>query len=223
MTLRKTGSRRYRWRARIRARTPRCTLSDDLAAFLSTAPRPGTLARLRDSLGRRGLAAFLFLLGTLAMVPLPPGGSIVFGVPVIIVSVQMILQRQVLWLPRRLLERPLSERHLDILEQKILPLLQRAEGYVRPRYWFLPEGSAQALTGLLCIMLAILLMLPIPFGNFPAALGIALLALALLQRDGLLLLIALAGIAAWLLVLSAMTAGIIAFAREALSRAGGRP
>jgi hypothetical protein len=40
--------------------------------------------------------------------------------------------------------------------------------------------------GLVCLYLAILLLLPIPFVNFPPALCLVLIALGMVQRDGLL-------------------------------------
>ena len=73
-----------------------------------------------------------------------------------------------------------------------------------------------ALIGLVCTLLAVVLILPIPLGNMLPAAAIAVFGLSLVQRDGLLALVgyALAGMSAGALVLAARLIAAM------LSRAG---
>jgi hypothetical protein len=61
------------------------------------------------------------------------------------------------------------------------------------------------LIGLACTLLALVLILPIPFGNMLPALSVGVLAFSLIQRDGFLALIGygLAGISAGVLMFAA--------------------
>ncbi len=149
---------------------------------------PSHVGRLRDRLAERGIAAFLFLVGAFNLLPLPLGTGLVSGIPALMLAWQMMLKRQVVWLPRRVLEWPLTEEHLETLRRRILPRLFWLEKFVRPRYWPLARGRDEALIGILCVVLAVALIVPVPLGNWLPALSITLLSLALLQRDGLLLL-----------------------------------
>ena len=55
---------------------------------------------------------------------------------------------------------------------------------MRPRLRFVSNGVSQRLVGGLCLILAIVLMLPIPLGNMLPPFAICLLALGVLEQDG---------------------------------------
>ncbi len=212
-------ARTRRWREKIRSFPNRRPLSHVLIHFAAHEPVPSRFGRLRDWLAERGLAASLFLVAAFNMLPLPPGTSVVSGVPALILAWQMMLQRQAVWLPRRLLERPLTEAHLDMLRRRIVPRLFWLEKFVRPRYWPLARGRDEFLIGLICVVLAVALILPVPFGNWPAAFSIALLSLALLQRDGILLLAGLIAAAISLAIFVAVVLGAVTLADNLFSGA----
>ena len=84
---------------------------------------------------------------------------------------------------------------------RITPWLARLEHLIRPRLQVLAGNPvARSFTGLLLVALGILLALPIPMTNYLFAGVLLLYALALLERDGALLLLL------WI----ATTAGIVA-------------
>jgi hypothetical protein len=189
----KPHTRTRRWREKFRIFPNRRPLSHVLLHFTAFEPVPSRVRRLRDVLADRGLAAFLFLAGAFHLLPLPLGVTLVSGVPVLLLAWQVMLKRRVVWLPERLLERPLTEKHLETLRRRIVPRLFWLEKFVRPRYWPLARGQDEFVIGLLCVVLAVLLIVPLPLAQWPPATAITLLALALLQRDGILLLVGLVG------------------------------
>ena len=69
---------------------------------------------------------------------------------------------------------------------------------------------ATRLTGALCVVLALILLLPIPFGNMPTALAISMLALGMLQRDGAWIV---AGIATALASIAVVSGAVLALAK----------
>lgn len=53
----------------------------------------------------------------------------------------------------------------------------------RPR--LLPLADQDRLLALMCLLLAVVIAMPIPFGNLPPAICVLLIALGMIQRDGL--------------------------------------
>lgn len=188
-------TRTRRLREKIRIFPNRRPLSHVLIHFAAYEPLPSHVGRLRDRLADRGLATFLFLVGAFNLLPLPLGTTLVSGIPVLLLAWQIMLKRRVVWLPERLLERPLTERHLEMLRRRIVPRLFWLEKFVRPRYWPFAPGQDEFVIGLLGVVLAVLLIVPLPLSQWPPAISITLLALALLQHDGILLLVGLVGVA----------------------------
>jgi len=113
-------------------------------------------------------------------------------VALLIVSIQMVMGREELWLPRFLSQRDLPRKMLEDGFRKILPQLEMAERLARPRLLFLTGRVATVGVGLVVLFMAIVLILPLPpGGNFPPALACAVLGLGLAERDGIIVLIGL--------------------------------
>ena len=55
---------------------------------------------------------------------------------------------------------------------------------LQPHWPLLATGLAERLIGLVCAVLSIVLILPVPFGNMGPAVAICILAFALLEQDG---------------------------------------
>ena len=87
----------------------------------------------------------------------------------------------------------------------LLPRLAKLERLLAPRLGWLFGAWGDRVVGLVCTLLALVLILPIPLGNLLPALAIALMSLGLMQRDGIVLLLgyATAAVSAGVLVLSA--------------------
>ena len=59
-----------------------------------------TLDELVEAFGDRGFGALILVLSLLALLPWPPGGKAVFAVPIALLSLELALQRDTVWLPR---------------------------------------------------------------------------------------------------------------------------
>src|SRR5690606_3930207 len=90
------------------------------------------------------------------------------------------------WLPRRLSERRLKTQVMAAFAQRVLPGLERIERVSRPRLTFFFGSLGDRLIGLVCSLLAVVLIFPIPLGNMLPAASIGILSLSLVQRDGVL-------------------------------------
>ena len=69
---------------------------------------------------------------------------------------------------------------------RLVPRLERVERMIRPRYWPFWRRHGDQVIGVIALVMAITITLPIPLGNWPPALATALLGLALSERDGIL-------------------------------------
>ncbi|KAF1720813.1 MULTISPECIES: exopolysaccharide biosynthesis protein [Pseudoxanthomonas] len=169
--------------------TSTATLIDGFAAG-----DPDEVLRLGDLLKDFGPAAFglLLFIGVLpAFIPIPGVGGAVGGPMVVLVGVQLLLGLRKVWLPAFLARRGPHRSAMVRFRQRMAPWLRRLEKLVRPRMGGLVDNRvALSFTGLLLILLGILLALPIPFTNYVFGFLLLLFALALLERDGALLLVA---------------------------------
>ena len=147
-----------------------------------------TLGWLMGSLRRRSFGIVMLLL---ALVAMAPGISIVAGLLLMVPAFQMIGGQPAPFFPRRITARPLPTRHLAALVQRAVPVLRYLEKVIYPR-WPTPFEATKRLVGIVVVILnTTLVFTPIPLSNVVPALVIALIALAYLEEDGLLLSIAL--------------------------------
>lgn len=143
-----------------------------------------SLRELFDALDDRALAALIFIFALPNVVPTPPGTSAVLGVPLVILSAQLLAGTRP-WLPNFLAQRSMSREIFKVVIDKAAPWLSRSERLMRPRLLILCSGPMERLIGAICLILGVILMLPIPLGNMLPALAICVLALGVLERDGL--------------------------------------
>jgi hypothetical protein len=147
-----------------------------------------TLGWLMGSLHKRSFGIIMLLL---AMVAIAPGVSIVAGLLLMIPAFQMIAGQPAPIFPRRIAAHPLPTRHLGALVQRAVPVLRYLEKMIHPR-WPTPFQATKRLVGVVVIILnTTLLFTPLPLSNIVPAVVIALISLAYLEEDGLLLTIAL--------------------------------
>lgn len=149
-----------------------------------------TVAQIRDAMGDRGFAALLVVFSAVNMLPLPPGATLVLGLPLLLVALQMVLGSRTAWLPRFLLDKSIAVERFRGLSKRAVPYLRWIERLIRPRYWPFARDGADRVIGMIALVLAIAVTLPIPFGNWFPAFSCALVGLALSERDGLLLSVA---------------------------------
>lgn len=145
-----------------------------------------------------GLRSFGFLILVFALpngipAPIAPGLSAILGAPLLLLSVQMLLGFRTPWFPASWRARSFARGDVAKLLRPALPYIVKIERFIRPRFTHLAAGPlASRLIGGLILWNAILLSLPIPFGNLIPAWAIILAALGQVERDGALVVAAVA-------------------------------
>jgi hypothetical protein len=144
-----------------------------------------SLADIADFLGTRSIGAWLLILALPMVLPVPaPGISVLFGVPLMMISVQLALGRRRVWLPAFSLRQSMAQADYMALMARMQPAVERFERIVRPRALWLANDWAKVPIGLICLVLAMIITLPIPLGHVAPGTAICLLALGLMERDG---------------------------------------
>jgi len=189
---------------------PRQRFSEVLSDLAGRPSSTISIGEVLNAFGDRAFGALMLLFAAPNVLPLPPGTSAVLGAPLLFITAQLMLGRSTLWMPRFICERSISRDFFALLTAKLSPILHRAERFLRPRLGVLLHPLPERAVGAACLLLAIILFLPIPFGNIPPAFAIAAFALGILERDGLATLIGWAATIGSLLILAAISSAIIA-------------
>jgi hypothetical protein len=147
-----------------------------------------TFSDLALKLQARAWGGLLVIFAAINVIPLPPGASIFFAIPLLIVSAQMAFGRASPWFPARIDRRGVTKEELRRLIAKMKWLEIRVERMFKPRLATLTGPAATRLIGAVCFILAWMTMLPIVHVA-PAAV-IVLFGLALIYRDGALVIAA---------------------------------
>jgi hypothetical protein len=169
-------------------RKPRASssLADSLKPFLRLRKAELSLGEMLDRVEvEDGPGPVLLALTLPILLPLPPGFSMVLALPLLLVAPQIIVGRQEVWLPKFLSRRKIKRPALVKVIRRVLPLLQRVERIVRPRLRFLTTGVGASMVGVACTLIAVVLVLPIPFANLVPSLAMSAFSIGLTRKDGL--------------------------------------
>ena len=182
-----------------------------LREFLAgeTGPRI-PLGALRDALGDRGFGVLLFIFALPNLVPVNiPLLSAVLGLPLVLLAAQLSYGRHKPWFPDWLTDQTFSRQGFAAVVTRALPYLERAERLLRPRLTILLSWTGERLIGIAILILALVLALPIPFANWLPACAIAIIALAIVEKDGVAVLIGLVVGVLSLIVAATVVIGLV--------------
>lgn len=182
-----------------------------LREFLAgeTGPRI-SLGALRDVLGDRGFGVLLFIFALPNLVPVNiPLLSAVLGLPLVLLAVQLSYGRHKPWFPDWLTYQTFSRQGFAAIVTRALPYLERVERLLRPRLTVLLSWTGERLVGIAILVLALILALPIPFANLLPACAISIIALAIVEKDGVAVLVGLAVGVASVIVAATVVIGLI--------------
>ncbi len=165
------------------------SLAEVIEGFGEDARPTLTVSQMLEAFDSRAFGAVLMVFGLLNCLPLPPGSSTILSLPILFLAPQIALGADTPWLPHGLAEKPLKRDDLRGLFRRLVPIVRHMQLITRPRLDFLFAPAGERAIGVICTLLALVLVLPIPLGNLAPGATVAVLALALLQRDGVLALV----------------------------------
>jgi hypothetical protein len=141
---------------------------------------------IKNSLGRRSFGLMLLVLAIPNSLPIVgiPGVSTVTGLPLLLIAGQMMLGYEHIWLPKWISKRDFSREGFLSLIEKIAPWLNKIERLMKPRWPWLIKGKIEHFLAAVCVLMAFLLILPIPLGNLPPGFSLLLISLGMVEKDG---------------------------------------
>lgn len=148
-----------------------------------------TLGEIVEAFGDRAFGPVMFFFALINMLPWPPGGTTLTGAPLVLLSMELALGRDTLWIPGWAGRASVNRQTFRKLSRRLLKPLHFTERLARPRLYVLTGGLGQGLIGLACLFLSVVLVLPIWGGNLLPAVAIGFFSLGVMQRDGLAVLI----------------------------------
>jgi hypothetical protein len=168
-------------------------LSEEMENLLSVAHgEPLSLRTIVEHLHFRGLPLLIAILCVPFIIPIAiPGMSTPFGAAIALCGLRLGLGHQ-LWLPDFLLRREVKPELLRKIVRIAAGFYRRIEKLVRPRMHFLQRWPGMLnLLGFMIMAGGIMLALPIPIPltNTLPAIAVALIALGMMERDGVVILL----------------------------------
>ena len=178
---------------REHSKTPLVDLIDDMVADSKDGTL--TLGAILDDLGDRSYGPLFFSLGSLILLPIGaiPGVPIVIGAILIILAVQFIFGLHHPWMPTRFRRLSVSEEKIKDARRRIMPVLRFADRFLDARLFWIVSKPMRVFAAVSIVFLS-LAMAPleiVPFGVVPPGVAVAAFGLAIIARDGLLMLTAL--------------------------------
>ena len=143
-----------------------------------------TLGDAFEHAGARMHGAAILLMALPECIPLPiPSIGAILGVPLITVSAHMALYGERGNLPANARSIALPQQMIEMMSRYIIGPLRYVERISRPRLSRL--ASHERLIGIVCVLMSLLLLLPIPLMNALPAIALVCLSWGLVQSDGL--------------------------------------
>ncbi|MDM0116376.1 exopolysaccharide biosynthesis protein [Variovorax sp. J22R133] len=147
--------------------------------------------------------------------PSLPGTSTVLGLPLLFFSTQLAIGAKP-WLPRWVAARSLARSDFTAIVTRMQAFHARRLAGMHVRWPALATGAATRIASAFGVLIAIVLVLPLPLVNIPAALTLVLLSFGALRGDGRFVLAGYALGLATLLLAAAVVFGLSEAALAAL-------
>lgn len=162
--------------------------SEVLGDVVKTEKDSITFADLNRSLHERGFG-IVMLLFSLPLVFVPPGMTTIACIPVALFSLQMLLGFDTPWMPKWLGKKSIKRTTLAFVVTKATPILLKAERVLKNRLNFIASKKGERIFGMFALIFSLSIGIPLPLTNLIPAIGIAIMALGLLSRDGLVIIV----------------------------------
>lgn len=178
---------------------PPITISQRLGRLVADAEGDAiTLGWVLDQLHERAFGLFLLILALPCCIPFLYGVPQIVALPLVFIAGQIVVGRNMPWLPRKLGERQIATASLAALARRADPWLKRVEAVSRPRLAVLTRRPLDQLVGLGLLVFSAAILVPVPGTNTVPGIAVAIVAIGLLQRDGILVVLGMILGLAWI-------------------------
>lgn len=160
-----------------------------------------TLGDVFDRLDERAFGILLLLLALPCCLPFVYVLPQIVSLPMLALAAQMALGRKTPWLPTSLRKRSFSVPEFRDVITRSEKYVGWVERLARPRLRPVTGHGAARIVGLLMLVPTVSIMIPLPGTNTVPGIGIAVISLGLIERDGALVILGLLIGVAWVALL----------------------
>ncbi|MEO0939723.1 MAG: exopolysaccharide biosynthesis protein [Pseudomonadota bacterium] len=147
------------------------------------------LSWILTQLHERAFGLFLLILGLPCCIPFLYGVPQIMALPLMFIAAQLLIGRTVPWLPARLGARRVTAATLRALASRARPWLRRLEAFSKPRLAALTRAPLDQITGAALLAFSASILLPLPLTNTVPGFAVVVIAVGLVQRDGILVIL----------------------------------
>lgn len=160
-----------------------------------------TFGDLLESLDERAFGFVLLLLALPVAVPFLYGVPQIVSIPILAIVIQMMIGRDSPWMPEVLRKRTFSVGFMRKAVTYASRYLGWLERIAAQRLTMLTRGLGAQIVGGLMIIPTISIAVPLPMTNSMPGIGLAIAAVGLIERDGLLVILGLVVALGWVALL----------------------
>ena len=170
--------------------TVEMTISARLEQLVSDAPDDNVdLSWILHQLHERAFGLFLLILALPCCIPFLYGVPQIVSLPLMFISAQIVSGRREPWLPGKFGARTISRAALSSLSRRAAPWLRRIEGLSKPRLVQLTNRPLDRVVGIALVLFSASILVPLPGTNTVPGFAVVIVAMGLLQRDGVLVIV----------------------------------
>lgn len=145
-----------------------------------------TLEAILEGFHERGFGFFLLIMGLFCIIPIPTFGlKSLVCLPMAYLTIQQALGRHTPWLPKIFTRQEIKEDIFDAFIDHSMKWTQKLEAIAKPRFPSMTQGIFSRLIGITGTLMIACIIIPLPFTNTVPAIGVILMAVGVLMRDGL--------------------------------------
>jgi hypothetical protein len=148
-----------------------------------------SIGAILDALEERAFGMLLLLFAIPALIPFLVGVSSAFALPIALLACQLIAGHRRPWLPKRIRTQTISITSYRKMTKVLLPWLRRVEALTKPRLKFFAGRFAEPVLAIFILVFAAIIAIPGPGTNGVPGIAVGLIALAMIERDGVLAII----------------------------------
>jgi hypothetical protein len=148
-----------------------------------------SIGAILDALEERAFGMLLLLFAIPALIPFLVGVSSAFALPIALLCFQMIAGHRRPWLPKRFRTQTISISSYRKMTKVLLPWLRRVEALTKPRLKLFAGRFAEPVLAIFILVFASIIAIPGPGTNGVPGVAVGLIALAMIERDGVLAII----------------------------------
>ncbi|AZL15769.1 exopolysaccharide biosynthesis protein [Rickettsiales endosymbiont of Stachyamoeba lipophora] len=146
-----------------------------------------TIYNIKRALKKKGFAILLLIFALPMAVPLPypPGFTSILSIPILLFAYQLLNQYPEPYLPHFICAKGFKRETLRHFIKKAGPVFFKIEKFLKPRLEGVVDGKFKYVYFGAILINGIFIILPLMFANALPSLGIVLIALGMIKKDGL--------------------------------------